>query len=81
MLGLNKKFIQVFSNGSLNFNYNSFNDLKQFKFYEKDSINFHLNSKKNVKFKVGLFNKSKMNYSKKFFQLQIYKIFNDCKFF
>lgn len=44
-----RKMLQVFSNGSLNFCYNSFFFPKdnQFIFYEKDSKNFHLYIKEN----------------------------------
>ena len=44
-----RKMLQVFSNGSLNFCYNSFFFPKdnQFIFYEKDSKNFYLYIKEN----------------------------------
>ena len=44
-----RKILQIFSNGSLNFCFNSFFSLKdsQFIFYEKDFKNFHLYIKKN----------------------------------
>jgi hypothetical protein len=44
-----RKILQVFSNGSLNFCFNSFFSPKdsQFIFYEKDFKNFHLYAKKN----------------------------------
>jgi hypothetical protein len=44
-----RKILQVFSNGSLNFCFNSFFSPKdsQFIFYEKDFKNFHLYVKKN----------------------------------
>ena len=44
-----RKILQIFSNGSLNFCYNSFLSPKdsQFIFYETDFKNFHLYVKKN----------------------------------
>jgi hypothetical protein len=43
-----KKYIEVFSDGSVNFRFNSFVDLKKLKIYEKDHKNFFLNKKKKI---------------------------------
>ena len=41
-----KKYVQIFSDGSVNFNFNNVVDSKKLKIYEKDHINFFLNTKK-----------------------------------
>ena len=40
-----KKIIQIFSNGSVNFNYTVIKRSKKINFYTKDHINFSLNRK------------------------------------
>ena len=47
LMNVNKlKFIQVSSNGRLNFTYKTYSNLKLFNFLEKDNKNFYLNMKK-----------------------------------
>jgi hypothetical protein len=43
-----KKYIEVFSDGSVHFRFNSFVDLKKLKIHEKDHKNFFLNKKKKI---------------------------------
>jgi len=47
------KIIQIFSNGSINFTYKSFNNLTSCSFLEKDIKNFYLNLKKNHKILIN----------------------------
>jgi len=58
-----KKYLQIFSDGSLNFSYtNAFNSIKCIS-YEKDNRNFHLNSKQKVSV---VQNESSSRYKKKY---------------
>jgi hypothetical protein len=59
------KNIQIFSNGSINFSYNIFNNFKCYTFLEKDHKNFFLNVKnKNLKLSVDKFSS---NFKNKYF--------------
>lgn len=40
-----KKYVQIFSNGTINYTFNFSLDVKKLKIFEKDHINFHLNKK------------------------------------
>lgn len=46
MAPIKMKSIEVFSNGSLSFSFNSISRLKQYNFFEKDHKNLLLNKKK-----------------------------------
>jgi hypothetical protein len=43
-----KKYIQLFSNGTLNYTVNFLNDVKNLKIFEKDHVNFLLNKKQKI---------------------------------
>jgi hypothetical protein len=45
MILVKKKIVQIFSDGSLNFNYTIIKKLKKVKLYNKDHLNFSLNQK------------------------------------
>lgn len=58
-----RKYVQVFSDGSLNFSYNNGFKLTKCFLYEKDNRNFHLNKKKEVSV---IQNESSSSYKKKY---------------
>ena len=58
-----RKYIQIFSDGSLNFSYNNAFKFTKCFLYEKDNRNFHLNKKKEV---FTTQNESSSSYKKKY---------------
>lgn len=59
------KYVQIISNGSINFFYNISNNIKKYNFLEKDFVNFSFNLKK-IKSK-NITDKNVSKYKKKYF--------------
>ena len=58
---IKNKFIQIYSNGSINFSYTIYKDTKKNKFYTKDNYNYSLDSRSSK-----LLSKNFINYKKKY---------------
>lgn len=58
-----RKYVQILSDGSLNFSYNNAFQFTKCVLYEKDSRNFHLNKKQKVSTQQI---ESSSNYKKKY---------------
>ena len=58
---IKNKFIQIYSNGSLDFSYTIYKDSKKLKFYTKDNQNSSLYNKSS-----NLMSKNFINYKKKY---------------
>lgn len=59
-----KKYIEIYSNGTINYNFNFSKSIKKLKFFEKDNLNFFLNIKEKRYSIKNLINYSK--YKKKY---------------
>ena len=55
------KFIQIYSNGSINFSYTVYKDLKKVKVYTKDNQNYSFYDKS-----INSISKNLINYKKKY---------------
>jgi len=66
-----RKILQIFSNGSLSFCYNSFFSPKdsQYTFYEKDFKNFYFYAKKNNQ-RLTINDGENLSYRKKYFGIE-----------
>ena len=54
-----KKYIEIYSNGTINYNFNFSKFIKKLKFFEKDHLNFSLNIKEKINIVKNLSNSSK----------------------
>lgn len=61
MKTIKNKFIQIYSNGSVNFSYTIYKDSKKLKLYRKDNQNYSFYNKSS-----NLISKNFINYKKKY---------------
>jgi hypothetical protein len=54
-----KRYIEIFSDGTINYNYNFSTPIKKLTFFEKDHINFSLNIKQKINIVKNLGQSSK----------------------